>query len=366
MDTETAPLAGTRILDLSRLIPGPYATLLLAGLGAEVVKVEPPGEGDYLRRLPPLGPDGMNAVFSALNRGKRSAVLNLRAEGGREALRRLAARADVLVESFRPGVLDRLGVGLESLRAASPRLVTCSISGYDAGGPHAARAGHDLTYQALAGALGLVPAGEAGPPMPPLTLADLSGGLFAAQGVLAALLARASSGRGRHVAVSLEESVGALLVLDRAELGMAHGFGDQLRGGRAGYRLYRCADGRHLALAALEPKFWQAFCRAAGRPEWEARWPDPDQASLAGEVAALLAGRPAEEWAALLHAADVPCDAVRELAEARPYRPLPYALGGGPPEAPAPRQGADTAAVLGEAGYGEAELAALLEAGAAG
>ncbi|HWQ11360.1 MAG TPA: CaiB/BaiF CoA-transferase family protein [Roseiflexaceae bacterium] len=364
MDDTTPPLAGVRVLDLSRLIPGPYATLLLAALGAEVIKVEPPGEGDYLRLLPPHGPDGMNAAFTALNRGKRSVALDLRAAGGPEALRQLAARADVLVEGFRPGVLARLGVAPEALRRANARLITCSVGGYAPNGPHASRAGHDLTYQARAGALALHSVGEA-PGLPVLPLADLAAGLFAAQGVLVALLARAASGRGRHVAVSLEESVGALLLLERADAGAPVRFSDQLRGARAGYRVYRCGDGRRLALGALEPKFWRALCRTLGREAWAERWAEADQGALAGELATLLATRPAAEWEALLHAADVPCDLVRELEEARAYPPLPYALGGGlPPDAPAPRHGADTAAVLGEAGFGPAELAALRATGA--
>jgi crotonobetainyl-CoA:carnitine CoA-transferase CaiB-like acyl-CoA transferase len=366
MSEDTPPLAGIRVLDLSRLIPGPYATLLLAALGADVIKVEPPGEGDYLRLLPPHGPDGMNAAFTALNRGKRSIALNLRAEGGPAALMRLARRADVLVEGFRPSVLARLGVAPEGLRASNPRLITCSIGGYATGGPDAARAGHDLTYQALAGALALHPPGAA-PGLPVLPLADLAGGLFAAQGVLAALIARAASGQGRHVAVALEESVGALLLLERAEAGAPIRFGDQLRGARAGYQVYRCGDGRRLAVAALEPKFWQALCRALGHEAWAARWAEADQAALAEELAAVLATRPAAEWEALLQAADVPCDLVRELGEARAYAPLPYALGGALPEdALAPHHGADTASVLGEAGFDMDELAALRAAGAIG
>ncbi|MCS6839316.1 MAG: CoA transferase [Roseiflexus sp.] len=342
-----SPLAGVTVLDLSRLIPGPYATLLLAHLGAQVIKVEPPGVGDYLRLLPPAGPDGMNPIFTTLNRGKRSIVVDLNDAEGRRVLRELARRADVLVESFRPGVLDRFGVGLETLRRDNPRLITCSLAGYAADGPLASAPGHDLTYQAVAGALCLTDA----PPAPPvLPLADLAGGLFAALGVVAALAARNVSGEGRHVSVTLEESIGALLILERAEMDMPFRFGDVLRGGRAGYRLYQCSDGRYLALAALEEKFWNAFCDAVGRDAWRTRFADIDQTPLAAEVAALLAERPAHEWEALLRAADVPCAVAATPAEARAYAPLPFAIGRVLPEAPAPRHGEHTAAVLREWG----------------
>lgn len=339
------PLTGTIVLDLSRLIPGPYATLLLAHLGAQVIKVEPPGIGDYLRLLPPHSPDGMNPIFTMLNRGKQSIVVDLNDAEGRRVLRELAQRADVLIESFRPGVLERFGVGLETLRRNNPRLITCSLAGYAADSPLASAPGHDLTYQAVAGALGLT---DAPPTLPALPLADLAGGLFAALGIVAALAARNVSGEGRHVPVTLEESMGALLVLERAEMDMPFRFGDMLRGNRAGYRLYRCSDGRHLALAALEEKFWNAFCDAVGRSAWRARFAEIGQGPLAAEVAALLAERPAHDWEALLRAADVPCAVTATLAEAREYAPLPFAAGAVPPDAPAPKHGEHTAAILRE------------------
>jgi len=340
-----APLAGTTVIDLSRLIPGPYATLILAHLGAQVIKVEPPGVGDYLRMLPPYGPDGMNPVFTALNRGKRSMIIDLNLAEGQRILRELAKRADVLVESFRPGVLDRFGVGLEILRRDNPRLITCSLTGYAADTPLATAAGHDITYQAVTGALCLT-AGS--PTHPTLPLADLVGGLFAALGIVVALAARQTSGQGRHVPVTLEESIGALLLTERAEVGMPLRFGDMLRGGRAGYRLYCCGDGRYLALAALEEKFWNAFCDAVGRTEWRERFAELNQESLAVEIAALLAERPAHEWEALLRAVDVPCAVAATLEEARSYALLPFAAGEVPADAPAPRHGEHTAVILRE------------------
>lgn len=338
-----APLAGVTVLDLSRLIPGPYTTLLLAQLGAQVIKVEPPGAGDYLRLLPPHGPDGMNPIFTTLNRGKQSMVIDLGTDEGKETLRALARRADVLVESFRPGVLDRLGVGLDSLRRASPRLITCSLAGYALDGPLADAPGHDVTYQAIAGALRLM---DGPPAMPVLPLADLAGGVFAALGIVAALAARVTSGAGRHVAVTLEESMGALLLTERAELGMPLRFGDMLRGGRAGYRLYRCSDGRYLALAALEEKFWNAFCQVVEHPEWCARYGEPHQASLAQEIAVLFEARPARAWETMLRAADVPCAIALTLDEAREYAPLPWMPAGGNNHEPAPRHGEHTEAIM--------------------
>lgn len=342
-----APLTGITVLDLSRLFPGPYATLLLAQLGARVIKVEPPGAGDYMRLLPPPGPDGMNPIFTALNRGKRSIVINLNDDAGKTTLRELARRADVLVESFRPGVLERLGVGLEALRAANPRLITCAIAGYAADGPLANAPGHDVTYQAVSGALGF---GAAPPALPLLPLADLAGGLFAALGIVAAVAARATTGAGRHIPITLEESIGALLLTEQAEAGIALRFGDLLRGGRAGYRLYRCADGRYLALAALEEKFWDAFCQAVGRTDWRPRYAEINQALLADEIAVVLERQPADAWETLLQAADVPCVVLLTLDEARRYAALPFAAGAGFDTLPAPRHGEHTVAILAEIG----------------
>src|SRR5512138_346645 len=209
------PLAGVRVLDLSRLLPGPFATMVLADLGADVVKVESPHGGDWLRTLPPLA-GGASGPFHALNRGKRSVALDLAKPEGLRAFLRLARRADAVVESFRPGVLDALGAGWEALRRENPRLVLCSISGYGQDGPYAGRAGHDIDYCAIAGALG-----ENGPPERPLPygvqVADLAGGAWpAVAGILAALLGRGARGEGAHVDVSMAEGALAMLVASQA------------------------------------------------------------------------------------------------------------------------------------------------------
>lgn len=387
------PLAGVRILDLTRLLPGPYATLVLADLGADVVKVEDPQGGDWLRWMPPLAGE-QSGAFHALNRNKRSLALDLRRPEGVEAFLRLAARADAVVESFRPGVLDRLGVGYEALRARAPGLVLCSISGYGQDGPYAARAGHDLDYCAVSGVLA-----ANGPPDAPRPLgvqvADVAGGAWpAVAGILAALLRRAATGEGAHVDVSMTEGALALLAMP---LGMAWARGaplargrELLDGGAACYGVYRTRDGRFVALAALEPPFFAAFCDAVGRPELAARQWDEGGAGLRAELEAIFASRARDEWAAFAAAHDACVAPVLEGDEPRadpqlaargafvevdtPWegRALPAVAspvrlrGEAAPRRPAPRLGEHGEAVLAEAGFSPAEIAALRAAGALG
>src|SRR3989442_5808248 len=294
------PLAGVRVVDLTRLYPGPYATLLLADLGADVVKVEDAGEGDPLRGLP--------AQFEALNRGKRSIAIDLKAREGPALLRRLCARADVLVEGFRPGVLERLGCAPAALAAEFPRLVICSLSGFGQTGPLRERAGHDVGYLAASGVLSRCGLGEV-PALPGAQLADfLGGGLQAVVAVLAALVERAATGRGRVLDVAMcEGAMQALLprLADRSSE-------DVLRGDRPCYRVYACHGGGALALGALEPKFWQRFCSGVGRPEWEGQQFDP---SLCTAVDELFLARTRDEWAALLGPLDCCAEPVLRLDE---------------------------------------------------
>jgi alpha-methylacyl-CoA racemase len=311
------PLSGLRVLDLSRLLPGPYCTLLLADLGADVVRVEEPG-GDRLRHVPPHLPDGRGAYYEALHRGKRSVALDLRSEDGRAALLALARTADVLVESWRPGVLAAMGLSWPVLQAANPRLVLASITGFGQTGPDRGRAGHDLGYMARAGALGI--AGEAHGPTeawPGVQVADLAGGsLTAAVLILAALRERDRTGAGSHLDVSITDGAAALLVLHHAALGspgMPAGRGvGPLAGGFPCYGLYRTADGKQMALGALEPRFWSAFCAAAGRPDLEDRGFDR---SARPEVEALFAGRDRDAWAELARGVDACLEPVWEGAE---------------------------------------------------
>ena len=336
------PLEGVRVLDLSRLLPGPYASLVLSDLGADVVKVEDPDPGDYLREISP-------GMFAALNRGKRSVVLDLKSARGAAELRRLCAAADVLLESFRPGVLERLGFA--DLVADPGPLVICRISGYGQSGPWRDRAGHDIGYVGLAGVI----ARNGG--VPAVQLADLFGGAQGAViGVLAALVERARTGKGRVVDVAMAQGSTGLLLPHLGELPQAPE--NVLDGSRPCYRVYACKGGGRYSLGALEPKFWERFCAAAGRPQWEDRGMDP---SLAAEVDALFATRTREEWDAALRKADCCGEMVLEPAELREHpifgdlyvaelpRTFPALV---PTEAlparPAPERGQHTAEVLRE------------------
>jgi len=253
-------LAGIRVLDLTRLLPGAFCTMLLGDRGADVIKVEEPGTGDYMRWLPPLE-GGQGVVFNSLNRNKRAITLNLKSEAGRELFKALVATADVVVEGNRPGVMARLGLGWETLRALRPGLVLCSITGYGQDGPFAQRAGHDLNYMATAGALSLnaLPGGRPHPLA--VQVADIgAGGVGAAAAILAALLGVARGGEGRHLDVSMTDGALTWLAMPMAE---AYGGGEppvtgrtRLTGRFPCYRVYECADGRFLSVGALEPKVW--------------------------------------------------------------------------------------------------------------
>ncbi len=388
------PLTGIRVLDLTRLLPGPFATMVLADLGADVVKIEEPGGGDWLRDLPPHEGEASGA-FHALNRNKRSLVLDLRRGEGIAAFLRLARSADAVVESFRPGVMDRLGIGWDALRRENRRIVLCSISGYGQDGPYALRAGHDLGYCATAGVLAA--SGTPGTPLVPgIQVADVAGGSWpAVAGILAALVGRAASGEGAHVDVSMTEGALAMLALP---LGIAWSRGtsiargrELLGGGAANYAVYQTKDGRFVALAALEPKFFQAFCEGVGRPDLFPRQFDDPQDGLRAELAAIFAARTFDEWTAFAAAHDACLAPVLEGDEPRRDRqlrargafvevPTPYEgravpgiacpvrLRGGDPQPlrPAPRHGEHGDEVLAEAGFSAAEIDALRSAGILG
>jgi len=387
------PLAGVRVLDLSRLLPGPYASLVLADLGADAVKVEDPGGGDWLRWVPPLAGE-QSGAFHALNRNKRSLALDLRRPGGAAAFRRLARGADVVLESFRPGVLDRLGVGWAALHAENPRLVLCSVTGWGQDGPYRHRAGHDLDYAAVSGLLGVN--GPAERPVPlGAPVADVAGGSWpAVAGILAALLGRARSGEGTHVDVAMVEGALSLLALP---LAMAWARGTPLRrgeellgGGAACYGVYRTGDGRFVALAALEPEFFEAFCAAVGRPELAPRQLEGDGRGPREELEAIFAGRSRAEWVAFAAEhdaclapvwegdeprADAQLAARRAFVEvetpwegrALPGLATPIRLAGAEvPLRAAPRLGEHGTEVLSEHGFTGEEIEALRGSGALG
>ncbi len=400
------PLSGVRVLDLSRLLPGPFCTLILSDLGAQVDKVEDPHVGDYLRLFPPTVSLGdadqafqVSARFAAINRDKRSLSLDLKKPAGRDALLRLLPRYDVLVESFRPGVLARLGLGIEVLQQHHPRLVICSITGYGQAGPYRDRAGHDLNYLAIAGVLDLVGESRERPPHPmPIQLADLgAGALWPALQILAALRVAEREGRGCHLDVAMCEGSLSFLI---PELGNRAGGGpaprrgqELLTGGQACYGVYRTQDGRYLSVGALEPKFWLAFNAAIGREgdPAELLGDDAKQAAVRAEVQARLLQKTRDEWTAHFTAlgTDVCVEPVLELDELPQHpqhqaRELFFTLPGQgsqpplpqvrtpalPPSAIAtvkrpPQLGEHSAQILKEAGLSDAEIAALVAAGAA-
>ena len=271
------PLAGIRILDLTRLLPGPVATLHLADLGADVIKIEDPQVGDYARTLG-TGQGGDSAYFRMINRNKRGLLLDLKQPEGVEVFMRLAATADVIVESFRPGVVDKLGVGYAAVAAVNPKIAYCSISGYGQDGPYKDLAGHDINYLGYAGVLDQIGREGGDPALPNFQIADLLGGaLTAAMGILAAVLDAQRSGQGRYIDVAMTDSVLAhtyfsMLRLNDAGHSAPRG-SDLLSGGLPCYATYRCADGRHMAVGALEGKFWKTCCELLGRPAWiERQW----------------------------------------------------------------------------------------------
>jgi alpha-methylacyl-CoA racemase len=392
------PLDGLKVLDLSRLLPGGFCSLMLADFGADVIKVEDTGPGDYVRWSPPYyeGADetARSALFLSLNRGKRSIRLDLKSEPGKQVLLRLVRDADVLLESFRPGVLDRLGVGYERLREENPRLIYCAITGYGQDGPNRDRSGHDINYLGLNGVLGLT--GEAdGPPVQAgAQIADLGGGgMMGVIGILVALRERERSGAGQLVDCSMFD--GALSWLGMvAAAAFAAGRADRrgenlLAGALICYRPYRCADG-YITLGALEPKFWSAFCTGVGREDLLDHAFDRPGTPAHRELEAIFAERTREQWrlfasehdcclepvldldevldSELVHARDMVVELSQPGAE-RPVKLLgvPIKLSrtpGDPTRAPGPRVGEDTEAVLAEAGFSAEEIAALAEAGA--
>ena len=392
------PLEGIRVLDLSRLLPGGFCSLLLADFGADVVKVEDTGVGDYIRWSPPhyegAHESAGSAMFLALNRNKRSIRLDLKNERGREALLRLVRTHDVVLESFRPGVLDRLGVGYERMREENPGLVFCAISGYGQDGSTRGASGHDMNYLGLIGLLGLT--GERGgePVQAAGQIADLGGGaLMAAFGIMAALHEREQSGEGQLVDVSMAD--GALSWLSMvaathfADGTVPHRGELPLAGALVCYRPYECSDG-WVSLGALEPKFWQAFCRGVDREDLIASQFERPGSQAHSEVCDIFKARSRADWEAFASSHDCCLEPVLELDEAlsselvaergmvveieqpgveQPIRQLglPVKLSRTPGEharLPGPALGEHTEELLLAAGYSEAEVADLLDSGA--
>jgi alpha-methylacyl-CoA racemase len=374
-------LSGLKVLDLSMNLPGPYMTWVLASMGAEVVKVENPVGGDYARAF--AGRSGKNSpIFEAVNRNKKSLTLNLKHEEGRRLFLDLLSAYDVVVEGFRPGTMERLGLGFEETRARQPRLIYVSISGYGQRGPYRLRAGHDLNYISLAGIVGMTGTKSGQPAIPGVQIADIAGGsLMGVTGLLAAVIQREKTGQGQFVDVSMFD--GALSLATMVFGGVQAGLekpepGKMMLNGRFPcYGLYRTSDGRYMSLAALEFKFWENFCAAVGRPDLlDGHLGGPE---IADEVQEIFSGRTQQEWIDLMKDHDACCEPVLSLLEAvetdlvkagsmvrtTPDRdrhlgfPIRFSETLPDRERPAPKLGEHTCEVLSSLGLGQEELDSL-------
>ncbi len=315
----TQPLDDIFVLDFSTLLPGPMATLMLAEAGADVVKLERPVTGEDMRLTEPKI-DGRSIGYAVLNRGKKSITLDLKAAGAVEALRPLIEKADVIVEQFRPGVMDRLGLGYEAIKALNPAIIYCSITGYGQTGPKSNAAGHDMNYVGDAGILSLG-CGPVDQPANPFALvADIGGGTYpAVVNILLALRQRDKTGQGAHLDIAMAEGAFTFAYWAHAQeviAGEAIENGeDRLTGGTARYRMYPAADGRLVIVGAIEEKFWISFCNVIGLPE-ALRDDAKDQDATKSEVARRLAAKPSTHWEPLLEAANCCCSIVKTPLEA--------------------------------------------------
>jgi crotonobetainyl-CoA:carnitine CoA-transferase CaiB-like acyl-CoA transferase len=406
-----APLLnGIRVLDLTQMLPGPYGTLVLADLGAEVIKVEHPDGGDGNRHREPTD-DGESWAHRLRNRNKRSIALDLKADRGRDVFLNLAATADVVVEAFRPGTADRLGIGYDAVRAANEDIVYCSLTGYGQDGPYADRPGHDLNYVGVAGLLSLTGVGENGPVPPGYPVSDFAGGLSLAFAVTAALVGVANGHGGDHVDVSMTDAVASFALTHAHQL-----FGGDavpvrgetmFTGAHPAYQVFEAADGKYLTVSAPEAQFWTNLCEAIDRPDLKDRHvglgtdPEADGEDLLAELRGAIAARPRDEWLERFTAFDVPAGPVNKFEEVfldahmqgravfeRPAEADDLADGAGGPASPdgstdpaairvplefdgdrtvplepAPALGADSAALLRDLGYDADEVATFSAAG---
>ncbi|MBI5251153.1 MAG: CoA transferase [Desulfomonile tiedjei] len=380
----TQALSGLRVLDLSMNLPGPYMTWLLAALGAEVVKIENPAGGDYARALMAQG--NSSPFFAAVNRNKKSVTLNLKHPEGQQIFMGLLDRYDVVVEGFRPGTMERLGVGYDVTRARNPRLIHVSITGYGHDGPYRLRAGHDLNYLSLAGIIGMTGTRQGEPGIPGVQVADLAGGaLLGLAGLLAAVIQREKTGRGQFVDAAMFD--GSISMATMVFAGVAAGMeiaepGKMLLNGRFPcYGLYVTKDGKYMSLGALEPKFWLNFCEAAGRQDLK-----PGQfggEDILAEVRRTFESHTRDEWIELLKDADACCEPVLNLADAveSPLAkarkminqspdgasfiacPLKLSDSPSPEDIPAPDLGRDNKEILGCLGLSSDDLASLKQKG---
>lgn len=314
-------LSGIRVLDFSQYVPGPYATLLLADMGADVVRIEPPG-GEPMRRFGPIDKDGVSAWYKLVNGSKRVLEINLKSSEGKVQIESLIKNADVILESYRPGVMSRLGLGEDRIRELNSRLIYCALSGWGQNGPYKFRAGHDLNYMALMG--GLVASGPTEKPtmgFPPT--ADWSSGIQAALAIMGALMGRdrpGGTGKGCFIDTSISEAVIPWQMWTlTASFRPGHEISRKksyLNGGSAFYNIYQTKDGRFMTLGAVEEKFWQEFCDTVKQPEWKKRqWEECPQDSLISEVSELIRSKNMTEWEDLFRLADCCFERIYEIDE---------------------------------------------------
>jgi crotonobetainyl-CoA:carnitine CoA-transferase CaiB-like acyl-CoA transferase len=320
--TKSTALDGLRVLDVTQVMAGPFCAMVLADLGADVIKIEPPA-GDSTRQMPGAV-DGDSPSFNAVNRGKRSIVLNLKTREGRDIVMRLARMTDILIENYRPGVMEALGLGYDAIHAINPRLIYASISGYGQTGPHAGKGGFDLIAQGVSGIMSVT--GEpGGPPVKAgVPLTDLGAGLFTLVGILAALEARHRTGAGQRIDTSLVDAGVALSVWEATEyfagggvptaLGSAHRM-------NAPYQAIECADG-YITIGAANERLFRRLCEVLGHAEWAANPDFADNASrvrnrvaLAELIASVMRERPRADWLALLDANDIPCGPINDYSQ---------------------------------------------------
>ncbi len=305
-----------KMLDLSRLLPGPYCSLLLADLGMEVLKVEDPEQGDYTRGIAPIRKKD-SAIFLALNRNKKSIKLNLKIREGKEIFYKLIQSYDIILESFRPGVMDRLGIGYQELRKRNPRVILCSLSGYGQDGPYQERSGHDINYIGLGGILEITGVKNGDPILPGVQIADMGGGgMMAAIAILAAAIHREKTGEGQFLDISMMDSVVSWLSIHAGKYFMDGELlkrGDMpLTGRYACYQVYPTKDGRHMSLGALEPKFWKNFCEAVGRRDLMDKQfiEGEERLRVIEEIQNLFKTKTQEEWVDFFKKADACCEPI--------------------------------------------------------
>ncbi len=316
------PLEGIRILDLSHMLPGPFGTMMLADMGAEVIKIEPPGGGDGFRmRKPLVNKEG--SAFLMLNRGKKSCVLDLRSEEGLSGFMELALTADVILEQYRPGVADRLGISYAAVKKVNSGIIYCSLSGYGQDGPYRDMPGHDINYLSISGILDTVGKKGGPPSLPGVQIADMCGAQWSIISVLMALMARdKNGGEGQYIDLSMTDAVFpwlSLFLSDYVANGTVTSRGETKSGGAyAFYNIYETADGRFVSLGAAEPKFWAAFCRAVGHEEWidKQMAEDEQKTALIEEVSAMFRTRTQKEWIQTLFDKDCCFTPVKNIGEA--------------------------------------------------